>query len=419
MIAAALVDCPDDEFLNRFGEMSVEERDALPDGERRRCYARYRELTPWVQQSVDHAAAAQERAARARRAEVAPIPGFHVSAIWEGYSAPPYLAKGLLAPGDMTVLFGQSGHFKSVAAIDLGLCVGAGIDFHGMRVRRGGVLYVAGEGHAGIRKRARAWLLARGLDATSDQPSMYITSAGADLIGEPARLRATVDEASARLGRDVELVVLDTLAANFGPGDEHHSRDMQLAIAGARAAAPSAAILLLHHTGHNAQDRERGSSALSASADCRLQATYDELSKSIELRWHKLKDDERPEPIVFGWKRVPLDWEDEDGEQLTSIVLERLEGPRARPAAPGIVGLGKNQDTALKSLRTLYARQRRNVEERGDDPAAVRVLIAGWRAELEARGIARNRFHEVQRDLQARALIAIDGPHVLLTELLG
>lgn len=350
----------------------------------------------------------------AAETSVDPLPGYHVCEIWSGLTPATYLVKHLLAPSELTVLFGQSGHFKSVVAVDLALSVASGADFHGMRTRQAGVLYVAGEGHAGIRKRLRAWLLARHFDATSPQPALYLTSAGGNLFSNPLQLRSTAEAAAAALGVPIGLVIIDTLAANFGPGDENHASDMAVAIHAARTAAPGAAVLLVHHVGHGQAERERGSYALIGAADCRVQATYDDLAKSIEVRWHKLKDDEKPSPMLFGWKAMPLEWHDEDGQELTSVVVELLDG-EARAAAttgPRSAGLGKNQDLALKVLRTLLAKARKNLEERGDDPAKACILLDGWRTALEDRGINRKRYHEVRTDLANRRLIVIDGPHV-------
>lgn len=430
-----LLEMDDSRFLHAWDAMEIEERNALPSEVRVPCIERKRRLSPYIEASVERA----RRTLRVVKEEpdvlfdrrepglpeangsgrtdrgAEPIPGFPVSAIWEGFTPAPYLVKRILAPDELTVLFGQSGHFKSVLAIDLALSVASGTEFHGLRTRQAGVLYVAGEGHGGIRKRLRAWLLARSFDAASEQPALYLTSSGANLMADPAQLRATVDEAAAVLGRSIGLVILDTLAANFGPGDENHASDMALAIHGARTAAPGAAVLLVHHVGHGQSERERGSYALVAAADCRLQATYDEISKSIELRWHKLKDDERPEPAVFGWRSVPLGWTDADGEELSSVVLEGLEG-EARAAAmsgPRTAGMGKNQETALKTLKRLYAAQRLNVQEQGRDATEARVFITGWKS---ATRFDDNRFHEARDGLEKRRLIRLEPPFVYLVE---
>lgn len=344
-----------------------------------------------------------------------PLAGYTLAAIWENYEPPRYLVKRLLGPGAVTVLFGQSGHLKSVTAIDLALCVATGTAFHGVKTRRAGVLYVAGEGHAGIKKRIRAWLLGRGMDSTSEQPAVYVTSAGADLIGNPEQLHATVAHAAEVLGMAIELVIIDTLAACFGPGDENHAADMGRAIAGARTAGAEAAVLLVHHTGHGQIERERGSYALIAAADYRLQATYDEVSKLLELKWHKCKDDEKPEPMTFECKTVELEWQDEDGEELTSVVLERLEGA-SLPQAARTSGIGKNEQTALKSLRALYSRNRKSLEQQDRDPAEARILIDGWRHDCERRGLIYKRWHDVKTSLAKDRLIVIDEPFVYISQ---
>lgn len=342
------------------------------------------------------------------------LTGYTTAAIWEDYEPQPYLVKKILIPTGLTVLFGQSGHLKSVTAIDLALCVGTGMAFHGIKTRRAGVLYVAGEGHAGIKKRIRAWLIANGLNSASEQPAVFVTNSGVDLIGNSHQLRATVEHAAAVLGVAIEFIIIDTLAANFGAGDENVTADMTRAIAGARAADAQAAIMLVHHTGHGQSDRERGSYSLIAAADYRIQATYDDFSKLLELKWHKSKDDEKPDPMVFQCRKIDIDWQDEDGEELTSVVIELLDGgimPAQRSA-----GLGKNEQIAIKSLKALYVRNRKSLEEQGRNPEEARIMVSGWRADCERRGIQRQRWHEVIKSLTSDQLVAIEGVFVALID---
>jgi hypothetical protein len=395
------------------------EKAAMPRDFDARCRAEYigSEWAPKITESARSIERALGRAQDYYSERAAPLPGYPVATIWEGYEPPAYLTKRILSPGALTTIFGQSGHLKSVAAVDLALCNGSGKEFHGIKTRRTGVLYVAGEGHAGIKKRVRAWLLKHGYTSADEQPAVFITSQGLDLMANPDQLGVTIAAAAAVLGVPIELVIIDTLAANFGGGDESLTRDMNVVLAGCRrAVGPDIAILIIHHTGHNNTDRERGAYALIATADIRLQATYDEAAKLLELKWLKCKDDEKPEPLTFECHKVALEWHDEDGEELTSVVLERLEGVSMPSQAPRAIGLGKNQETALKALRTLYARARRNLQEQGRDEAEALILVDGWRNALEQKKIDRRRFHDLIKDLQDRRLIAIDGPHVRLIE---
>src|SRR5258706_3510553 len=415
--STARLEGDDNHFLSWWGNLDIEERAAFPEEVQREARERYKALTPHIAASVKRAersTAALTMAQDALSAKATPIPGYSIAAIWEGYSPAAYLLKRIIEAGAVTVLFGQSGHLKSVLAVNIAMCIGTETEFHGMRVKRAGVLYVAGEGHGGIKKRIRAWLIDHGHDSTSPLPPIYVTTEGADLIGDPERLRVTAEHAASQLGVPIGLVIIDTLAANFGIGDENHANEMQLAITGARAASPGAAVLLVHHSGHGDADRERGSSALRATADFRFKATYTKHMKVLELTCEKVKDDEELKPLIFEPRKVPIDWQDEDGEELTSVVLDRL--PDDTPRAPDVDGLGKNQETGLKSLRTLLAKVRKNLLERGDDPATACILISGWRADLEKHGVGRTRYYEVQNDLQRRGLIVIDGPHVHLAE---
>jgi hypothetical protein len=352
---------------------------------------------------------------------VSPLPGFTAADVWNGFEGGRYLAKTILGQGEVSVLFGKSGHFKSVIAIDLAMCIGLGVPFHGIPTRRGAVLYVAGEGHVGIKKRLRAWALKRGMDASSEQPWIYVTKAGTNLCTNSDELRATVEAAGTVLGPPVVLVVIDTLAANFGQGDENHASDMAFAISNARAAQSDAAVLLVHHSGHGAEERERGSGVVQMSADYRLRAKYDEADKLIELSWFKVKDDERPEPMYFSWKRVNLDWQDGDGEELSSVVLEVERDAPARPlesrqATNKPRGLGEHQQTIIKVLQRLQKQRRKAMIEEGRDEAEGKVFLTALRGAVVDEGFMdRKRYSEALSLLIERSLVQVDG-NIISTE---
>ena len=350
------------------------------------------------------------------------IPGFTVSDIWSGYTPPKYLVKRMLGPKQISLLFGESGHFKSVIAVDVGLCVATGREFHGVKTRKAGVVYICGEGHTGLRKRIRAWLLAHDYtSASEDQPLIYVTEAGADLIGNPLQLRATIEQARRMLGVEIGLVIIDTLAANFGQGDENHAGDMQAAVRSAREAAQEAATLILHHVGHTGEGkaRERGSYALRATVDYRLRAVYDEPSKLVQLEFLRVKDYEEPQPITFSWRRVALEWRDEDDEELTSVVLDRSTDaiPSGAEERTGTSGLGNNQATVLKVLQRVYRTLHTNLREQGRDPAEAKALLEGLRGTVVGeKRMDVKRFREAVDGLVKRGLVRIESVHIFLTE---
>lgn len=372
----------------------------------------------------------QEQAAFSKAQRLQPVPGgapeplpfFCARAVWEGFTASGYLAKHIIEPRAVTVLFGDSGSYKSAIAIDVACCVGTGRNFHRIRTRRTGVLYVAGEGCGGVRKRVRAWLMGHRMSAADPQPLVAITEAPASLLGDPEQLRATIQAAEKELGAPIELLVIDTLAANFGPGEENSATDMALAIANARSAAPAAAFLVVHHSGHGDGARERGSSSLPFGADFRFRAIYDKDSRTVELRCVKAKDDEVLPSIFFTAKRLGVEWLDVDGEELSAIVLERTEEPEQIGAAEsrgrsGASGLGANQETVIKIVRRLYRAARHKAAEEGRDPFAVRILADGLRnAVVSETRVSAKRYGEALETLISRGLVRLEGPHVLLSE---
>ena len=79
------------------------------------------------------------------------------------------------------------------------------------------------------------------------------------------------------------LIVLDTLARNFGGGNENDTKDMNQFVTNVDAVrqAWGCTVLVVHHTGHNSTDRGRGSSALKAALDSEYQLTRQEDSKVV------------------------------------------------------------------------------------------------------------------------------------------
>jgi hypothetical protein len=346
------------------------------------------------------------------------LPGFTPEAAWEPAEPVSYLMRNVVVEGGITTVYGVSGALKTVISVAIAYSIGSGRPLFGMATKRAGVLYVCGEAHAGMKNRVRAWLMDNGFRPDDeDQPWVYVTTAGADLMGNPGQVRATLAHAEKALGTPIGLIVLDTLTANAGAADLNDARDASAVIMAAKA-RPDIALLQVHHVGQNQHERERGSYQIIGGADVRLQAIYDEPNRALELIWQKLKDDEKPEPLLLRPHVVRLGTNDEDGREITSVTLRTFDG--AQPARNfDTKGLGRNQDIALKLLRQNVQKAQKNLTDRGDDPAKVVILTQAWRQELERKGINRKRFHEVIRDLQKRDLIWFEGPHVMLSEVSG
>lgn len=125
--------------------------------------------------------------------------------------------------------------------------------------------------------------------------------------------------------------------------------------------------------------------------------------------------------MFFAWRKVELGWKDEDGEELTSVVLERSKDAPPAGSTPsaraGNAGLGANQETVLKVLRRLYRQVQSNLEEQQRDPAEGKVLISGLRNAIkDGRYMPPPRLTEAMKALADRGLIRVEEPHVYLNE---
>jgi hypothetical protein len=92
------------------------------------------------------------------------------------------------------------------------------------------------------------------------------------------------------------LIIIDTLARNFGAGDENNTKDMSefvVAVDDLKARFPSAAVLIIHHSGHAEKQRARGAMALKGALDTEYRVEKD--GPAVRLINTKMKDAEPPE----------------------------------------------------------------------------------------------------------------------------
>lgn len=179
-----------------------------------------------------------------------------------------YVVKGLVAAGDVGAIVGAPGVGKSLFAPRLAYAVAQGRRAFGLKVRQGGVLYVAAEDETGMRARISALREEHG-DAPDFALVGGVTSLFAD--GDHKALRDAVK------ARKPALIVIDTLAMAFPGLKENEAESMGLVVAAARALTKwDAAVLLVHHdTKDGTQGLPRGHSILNGALDMSLHLTKD------------------------------------------------------------------------------------------------------------------------------------------------
>lgn len=321
-----------------------------------------------------------------------------------------WLVRDYLEQGAFAVLYGPPGMGKSFFALDLSCCVASGKAFHGFEVQQGAVFYIAGEGHSGLSRRLRAWAVHNGKPLTGKP--IFISKGAADLgqSCEAVRVSMAVQRLSEVSGKRPTLIVIDTLARNFG-GDENSATDIGHFVRQVDLHLRhtwEATVLIVHHCGKDCERGARGSSALKGAADAEYEMSRPAEEACIRLKPRKMKDAGEPPPLAFRLHSVDI--LDDAGGALTCAVLQRAEPePVLDPAA---AGLGKNQQTLLLILRQMHQEIVERLAGQGRAEHEVLILQEDWRQRCQAEGVARNRFKDARDALVRRGEVRLEWPHV-------
>lgn len=183
-----------------------------------------------------------------------------------------WIMRGIIPKNGLVLVYGQSGSGKSFLTLDIAGAIARGERWQERRVKQGGVIVVAGEGH--IRLRLAAYMQQHGL-APADLARLRVVNTNLDLRnprGHLAPLLASLRRAAEEMG-GVSLIVLDTLNSMMGAGDENESADMGAMILAARSimAALACSAVYIHHSGKDEQRGARGHSSLRAAVDTEIQ----------------------------------------------------------------------------------------------------------------------------------------------------
>jgi hypothetical protein len=239
-----------------------------------------------------------------------------------------WLVKSWLQSTALIMVHGPSGGGKTFAVLDWCLRMASGIeDWAGFKVRPASVVYLAGEGHHGLRGRVAAWKHHH----KSGKLNMWLSKDGCDL-NTPEGFRRVVDSVST-LPNVPSLIVVDTLH-RFLLGDENSAQDAKTMLDACNALMNKfgCAVLLVHHTGvsDEAQHRARGSSAWRGALDIEISIVPGKPGQPMQIVQRKSKDAEMAEPVYAELRSIAIpNWFDEDGEQVTSAIVEIADAPAA------------------------------------------------------------------------------------------
>lgn len=240
-----------------------------------------------------------------------------------------YLIKRHVARDQLTMVFGQPSCGKTFYALDQALTVAAeGIDdWHGLRIKKGCVMYLTGEGRTGLKQRITAWIEQHDLDYSA--LSKFRCEYAPFKLNDSEHVSAFIQSVKGQKIMPV-WIIFDTLAEFMG-GDENKAEDAQAVVDGCHEimSAFHCAVTLIHHQGVSQeakdQKRSRGSSAYFGALDVQtiIEVTDNDDRDAIKINAEQTKNkDDAKQFSQFILERVELrDWRDEDDEPVTSRVL--------------------------------------------------------------------------------------------------
>jgi len=243
-----------------------------------------------------------------------------------------WLVKKWLPEQALIMVHGPSGGGKTFAVLDWMLSIASvTAEWAGNKVKSGTVVYLAGEGHQGLKGRVAAWKHKKQIKSLK----MWISKSGCDL-NTPEGYQKAANQIR-MLPHPPSIIVVDTLH-RFLLGDENSAQDAKTMLDACAALMRefNCSVLLVHHTGvsEEAQHRARGSSAWRGALDIEISIVPARDGQPLEIVQRKQKDGELSEPLFARIEGVVIPgWFDEDGEPVKSATLVLVDAPIKQTAA--------------------------------------------------------------------------------------
>lgn len=303
-----------------------------------------------------------------------------------------YVAKGWLLRGETSVLFGPSNCGKSALVCHLGNCLATGTPFFGARVRRGIVVHVGAEAPKSVLDRMQA-LKPRHVGP----PSPYIVRKRSVDLSVPAQVSSFISELEQlhhQHHEPIVMVVFDTLARSIGAVDENCAGAMT-AVADTAAQIASqldAHVMLVHHSGKDAERGGRGSSALRGAVDTEisLSPTNGSVVRVVHEKQRTMK---KGETSFFEINSFVLG-QDEDGEDRTTVMAVESAKP------PENENTGKRNTASKYDTTVLTALHIRRLAGFGDaDAFQARDILESIPPEIFGTMSQENRMATIRRVL--------------------
>ena len=248
---------------------------------------------------------------------------------------PEWRIEGIFPTHGASTIYGAYESFKTFVALDMALSLATSQPWQGREVKPCPVVYVAGEGQAGVTQRASGWIAAKN-GGHDPEPGRFM------ILPEAVAMSATGDlEAFVKLLEELPempgLIVLDTITRMTGGGSLNDEKDVQAYVRGIDylRAMTRAHIMNIGHSGKDKDKGLMGSVVLPAAMETIIQCQREDMTVTLcnGNPFGKQKDGPNFDDIRLELKPVEFDF----GRGIESTLVPDMEvigtqTPDAKPA---------------------------------------------------------------------------------------
>lgn len=299
------------------------------------------------------------------------------SSITKELTAPEWLIKKIIPSNGMLEIIGASGSYKSFFVLDMMFCVSAGIDYHGIKAKKGVVVYVAGEGVNGTKIRLRGLELHYNIE----EYDFYILPMPSNLIDENEIIKLTNE--IKQISETISMVMFDTLHRNSAGAKEDSADDWAVILKNMDKYLLQAANIIawVHHTGisETAGKRGRGTSSRYGSVDTQILVEKTDTAHARIINT-KQKDGEEFEPFNLEFEKIETGLLNEDLEPITTLYPKLSNRVEKR-----VSKLKKEHNDLLGCLRNVIQDNGSPISEELKEREGIEegrfCLVSEWREE--------------------------------------
>lgn len=328
----------------------------------------------------------------------------------ENLEPPEWLVEELIPRRAKALIFGESGHYKSIHMVDMFCRAAHGMDYHGVRAKTFPVCFVANEDAYGLAKHhVLGWHRYYGKPT-----GRAIVIPGNVKLDNAEDVQKIVAAARDAFGEERPVFVIDTWDRSLN-GDQNQTSDVNPGLTGLDALLAAAeATVTISHSPWSDKNRTKGSVTFWANHDTRLRAEKDEVTERGTIVVKHQKHAKNGFMVHFELELYEFDAR--NGAKATTLIPQRVHDAPAqevnKPNGKARDRLNDEQTLALQALRE-EAESTRCWDFPFADAQAIWVRRDAISDDLDEEA-QRKRSWRLRQQLAKRGLIKLDGQLIRL-----